>query len=265
MEQHLEACGVAADQLHQKGRVLRRCATAGGTHTTLAALPSTCPPQRHWLRHTRSSSPQQLKEQPHLLAALHVFFLCCLPPLAAPCLTCPRNPPSSEQVPPALNRFTRTLDKNMAESLFKLLLKYRPEDKAAKKERLLAAAAAREAGQEADKKKPVSSCCWNESAAGWLLAAMLRGKGMRLASASGENRVVCCHSTRPAVPPTAPDSLHPPPLLQVVVKYGINHVTQLVESGKAQCVGEPTSQRGRGGAGVERREEVGEGGGSFGA
>ena len=38
-----------------------------------------------------------------------------------PALLCPN------QVPPALNRFTRTLDKNMAESLFKLLLKYRPE------------------------------------------------------------------------------------------------------------------------------------------
>jgi ribosomal protein L7Ae-like RNA K-turn-binding protein len=64
----------------------------------------------------------------------------------------------------------------MAETLFKLLLKYRPEDKAAKKERLLAAAAAREAGGEGEKKKPV------------------------------------------------------------VVKYGINHITQLVESGKAQAV-----------------------------
>jgi large subunit ribosomal protein L7Ae len=51
-------------------------------------------------------------------------------------------------VPPALNRFTRTLDKNMAETLFKLLLKYRPEDKAAKKERLLKAAQAREAGEQ---------------------------------------------------------------------------------------------------------------------
>ena len=50
------------------------------------------------------------------------------------------------KVPPALNRFTRTLDKNMAGSLFKLLLKYRPEDKAAKKDRLLKAAEARAAG-----------------------------------------------------------------------------------------------------------------------
>ena len=41
------------------------------------------------------------------------------------------------QVPPALNRFTKAADKNLAETLFKLLLKYRPEDKAAKKQRLL--------------------------------------------------------------------------------------------------------------------------------
>lgn len=37
------------------------------------------------------------------------------------------------KVPPAINRFTKTLDKNTAATLFKLLLKYRPEDKAAKK------------------------------------------------------------------------------------------------------------------------------------
>lgn len=37
------------------------------------------------------------------------------------------------KVPPALNRFTKTLDKNAAFTLFKMLLKYRPEDKAAKK------------------------------------------------------------------------------------------------------------------------------------
>lgn len=36
-------------------------------------------------------------------------------------------------MPPALNRFTKTLDKNAAFTLFKMLLKYRPEDKAAKK------------------------------------------------------------------------------------------------------------------------------------
>jgi large subunit ribosomal protein L7Ae len=81
------------------------------------------------------------------------------------------------KVPPVINQFiTRTLDKNQAETLFKLLLKYRPEDKKEKKERLKAEAEARAAGKEADKKKPI------------------------------------------------------------VVKYGINHITTLIETGKAQMV-----------------------------
>ena len=49
------------------------------------------------------------------------------------------------KVPPAINRFTKTLDKNTAETLFKLLMKYRPEDKAQKKERLLKEAQVRRA------------------------------------------------------------------------------------------------------------------------
>jgi large subunit ribosomal protein L7Ae len=82
------------------------------------------------------------------------------------------------KVPPALNRFvTRHVDKSQAEALFKLLLKYRPEDKKEKKERLAAEAEARaKGGAPADKKKPL------------------------------------------------------------VVKYGLNHVTTLVETKKAQLV-----------------------------
>jgi large subunit ribosomal protein L7Ae len=80
------------------------------------------------------------------------------------------------KVPPALNQFTKTLDKNLATSLFKLLLKYRPEDKAAKRERLLNKAKAEAEGKTLESKKPV------------------------------------------------------------VVKYGINHVTYLIEQGKAQLV-----------------------------
>jgi large subunit ribosomal protein L7Ae len=113
------------------------------------------------------------------------------------------------KVPPSLNQFTKTVDKNFAENVFKLLLKYRPEDKvcnycfaiarlyvyelppspnyssylriyihmqSAKKERLLSEAEARAAGKDVEKKKPI------------------------------------------------------------VVKYGINHITQLIESGKAQLV-----------------------------
>lgn len=53
------------------------------------------------------------------------------------------------KVPPVINQFvTRALDKNAAETLFKLMMKYRPEDKKQKAERLKAEAAAREAGKE---------------------------------------------------------------------------------------------------------------------
>jgi len=81
------------------------------------------------------------------------------------------------KVPPALNRFSKAMDKNSAATLFKLLLKYKPEDKAAKKERLMEEAKSRTDGkQPGEKKKPV------------------------------------------------------------VVKYGLNHITGLVESKKASLV-----------------------------
>ncbi|XP_021755203.1 60S ribosomal protein L7a-2 [Chenopodium quinoa] len=80
------------------------------------------------------------------------------------------------KVPPAINQFTKALDKNLASNLFKLLLKYRPEDRAAKKERLLKAAQAEAEGKKPESKKPV------------------------------------------------------------VVKYGLNHITYLIEQGKAQLV-----------------------------
>jgi len=44
------------------------------------------------------------------------------------------------KLPPALNAFTSTLDKNQASNLFRLLSKYRPESAAEKKQRLVAAA-----------------------------------------------------------------------------------------------------------------------------
>ncbi|KAK9073278.1 hypothetical protein SSX86_007602 [Deinandra increscens subsp. villosa] len=80
------------------------------------------------------------------------------------------------KVPPALNQFTKTLDKNLATNLFKMLLKYRPEDKAAKKERLKKRAEAEVDGKTVEAKKPI------------------------------------------------------------VVKYGLNHVTYLIEQNKAQLV-----------------------------
>eukprot|EP00850_Spirogloea_muscicola_P015257 SM000115S23936 [mRNA] locus=s115:425348:427213:+ [translate_table: standard] len=84
------------------------------------------------------------------------------------------------KVPPALNQFTKALDKNLATSLFKVLLKYRPEDRAAKRERLRkqaeAEASAKADGKTVETKKPI------------------------------------------------------------VVKFGINHITYLIEQGKAQLV-----------------------------
>merc|ERR1712106_319143 len=50
------------------------------------------------------------------------------------------------KVPPSINQFHNSLDKNLSINLFKLLHKYRPEDKQSKKER----------GADEDKKKPIS-------------------------------------------------------------------------------------------------------------
>lgn len=47
----------------------------------------------------------------------------------------------------AINQFNKALDKNAAETLFKLMLKYRPETKTQKRTRLLNEAEAREAGK----------------------------------------------------------------------------------------------------------------------
>jgi len=82
------------------------------------------------------------------------------------------------KVPPAVNQFAHTLDKNTATELFKLLAKYRPETKVEKRARLVAAAKAKTADGKAGDKGP-----------------------------------------KP-----------------VVIKYGINHITALVENKKAALV-----------------------------
>ncbi|CAM9882466.1 unnamed protein product [Chrysoparadoxa australica] len=59
------------------------------------------------------------------------------------------------KVPPAVNQFTQTLDKNQATELFKLLSKYQPETKAAKEDRLKKIAAAKEKGETVESARPV--------------------------------------------------------------------------------------------------------------
>jgi large subunit ribosomal protein L7Ae len=60
------------------------------------------------------------------------------------------------KVPPSINQFQNSLDKNLSINLFKLLHKYRPEDKQSKKERVQGEAEKKEAGADEDKKKPIS-------------------------------------------------------------------------------------------------------------
>jgi large subunit ribosomal protein L7Ae len=61
------------------------------------------------------------------------------------------------KVPPPINQFTQTLDKQTAVKLFKLLEKYRPESPLAKKQRLkkLAEAKANKKEEVAPKKRPI--------------------------------------------------------------------------------------------------------------
>lgn len=59
------------------------------------------------------------------------------------------------KIPPAINLFSKTLDKNQAATLFGLLAKYRPESVSEKKARLVAAAASEVKGDVKDaSKKP---------------------------------------------------------------------------------------------------------------
>jgi large subunit ribosomal protein L7Ae len=81
------------------------------------------------------------------------------------------------KVPPTLNQFSKTIDKNQASQLLKLLAKYKPETHKEKKARLQTEAEAKKNGADAKK------------------------------------------SAKP-----------------VVIKFGLNHVTNLVEEGKAKIV-----------------------------
>jgi len=100
------------------------------------------------------------------------------------------------KVPPSINQFTRTIDKNAADTLFRWLVKYRPEARDAKRKRLLEAARAR-AGDSKDKKKDEK-------------------KDVKKDEKTDKKK----H-----------DAGKP-----ILLKYGINHVTTLVEQKKAKLV-----------------------------
>lgn len=132
----------------------------------------------------------------------------------------------SLQTPPAINQFTKTLDKNQATTLFKLLLKYRPEDKAAKKERLIKEAEARAvSGRRLGTSWHLCRLPAVFSSSFSCLASR-RGLGGRTGRVS--------RAPLPPLPLQAGQTVEKKKPL--VVKYGINHVTQLVEAKKAQLV-----------------------------
>lgn len=58
------------------------------------------------------------------------------------------------KVPPAINQFTNTIDRNQASTLLNLLQKIRPEDKQKRKERLVQDARDKAANKEASSKAP---------------------------------------------------------------------------------------------------------------
>jgi len=59
------------------------------------------------------------------------------------------------KMPPAINQFHSTIDKNQAANVLKLMQKYSPETSEAKKQRLMEMAQAKKDGQEVKSKKPV--------------------------------------------------------------------------------------------------------------
>merc|ERR1711865_608292 len=59
------------------------------------------------------------------------------------------------KVPPALNQFNMTIDKNQAGQLLRLMKKYQPETREEKKARLLETAAQKKDGKDTKAKKPV--------------------------------------------------------------------------------------------------------------
>lgn len=73
------------------------------------------------------------------------------------------------KVPPSINQFSKTLDKNQATELLKLLMKYQPEDKKAKQQRLKEIAAAKEAGKNPAPSKAPKVCKRLLDARVWLL------------------------------------------------------------------------------------------------
>jgi len=105
------------------------------------------------------------------------------------------------KVPPAINQFAHTLDKNQAENLFRLLMHYRPETHKEKAKRLRETAKEEVKNAEKDKKEDKKDDKKKSD----------KKDDKKMAGFSSE--------TKP-----------------IFLKYGINHITRLVESKKAKLI-----------------------------
>jgi len=116
------------------------------------------------------------------------------------------------KVPPSINQFTKTLDKNNADTLFRLLAKYRPEPKADKKKRLVAKAKQEKAAADKFEKEKKEK----ESKKADQKVQEKKVQDKKEEKKKGDKK-------KKEGKPT-------------LLKYGINHVCALVEAKKAKLV-----------------------------
>jgi large subunit ribosomal protein L7Ae len=137
------------------------------------------------------------------------------------------------KVPPAINQFSLTLDKNTAIEAFKLLSKYKPETKAERKARLLLRAKAiverRKAALELRKKI-------NRHIRDARAKTREEKKGTEKPKSDKKTKRVLKdkkdHKFKKDSLPKVPGRR----TKEFCLKYGINHITSLVESKKAKIV-----------------------------
>lgn len=104
------------------------------------------------------------------------------------------------KVPPAINQFTKAITGNQAKDLFRLLRHYRPESPEDKTARLKKEAEAQKKEEDKESKK-------------------LEGKAKRESDKAKKEQAKVAKAKRP-----------------LVLKYGLNHITTLVETKKAKLV-----------------------------
>jgi len=135
------------------------------------------------------------------------------------------------KVPPAINQFSKTLDKNTAIEAFKLLSKYKPESKTEKKKRLLASAKiiVQRRNILTRTRKAINKKIKEGRAKS---RALKKGTEPTKTEEKPKKEKKDKKKYEKPVLPAAPSNRS----RKYCVKYGINHITSLVEQKKAKIV-----------------------------